>query len=67
MPVEVQLGLLHGDVDLILRILQDYEDRRAADNKELGQKIGRIHWLLVTTSIALATSVIMFAANLVVA
>jgi hypothetical protein len=65
LTVEAHLGLLDTDVDAILAQLAANEDSRKADNDELNQRINRIMWALVTASITLATTMILFAANLI--
>lgn len=64
MPSDVQLGLLHGDVDAIIAKMDENEEKRKRDRAEDNQRIDRITWLLVTTFITLATTVVLFAVNL---
>lgn len=65
LPVDVQVQLLHGDADATILQMREMEKRIGERLDDQDARISKILWTLVTMVVTLATSIILFAANLV--
>lgn len=65
LPTEVQIQLLNSDADATILQMKEMEERIGARLDDQDARIGKILWTLVTMVITLATSIILFAANLI--
>lgn len=65
LPIDVQVSLLHGDADATILQMTEMEKRIGERLDAQDARIGKILWTLVTMVVTLATSIILFAANLI--